>query len=50
MSPGRVDHEFIDINAMAAVIGGSISAELEGCFMTMTALPFGSTLHCYRPC
>jgi hypothetical protein len=44
-SLGRVDRGFVDINAMAlnAAIGGSISAELEACFVMMTALPFGST-------
>jgi hypothetical protein len=45
-SPGRVDHGFVDINAMAlnAAISGSILAEPEACFVMMMALPFGSTL------
>jgi hypothetical protein len=45
-SPSRVDHGFVDINAMAlsAPISGSILAEPNTCFVMMMALPFGSTL------
>jgi len=42
---GRVDHGFVDIEAMAlnAAISGSILAEPDACFVIMMALPFGST-------
>jgi len=38
---GRVDHEFMDISAMAlnAAISGSILAEPEACMVIMMALP-----------
>jgi hypothetical protein len=43
-SPGRVDHGFVDINAMAlnAAISGSIFPVPEACFVMTMALPFGS--------
>jgi hypothetical protein len=38
---GRVDHEFVDISAIAlnAAISGSILAEPEACLVMMMALP-----------
>jgi hypothetical protein len=54
---GRVDHGFVDINAMAlnAAISGSIFADPEACFVMMMAFPRGSTralltAHAIRAC
>jgi hypothetical protein len=45
-SPGRVDHEFVDISAIAlnAAINGSIFADPDACSVMMMAFPLGSTL------